>query len=309
MQDEIRTIFDAINNDDREILIQKFKDYKPEKELPKNLREFSINITNLDIKKEKIIDSSFANLDLSMGACKKDASLRVYFDKKLEKFTFSNYENFVDNLCLKSGILGFIFGESCEDCTFYPLDRYNSLPNVAWEPSDIVYVQEIPGGQSISMKAYNDLIDMFREAQKAGFSMMLNSGYRSYQTQYYVYENWVKVEMSKGYTRSQAEAIASQYSARPGFSEHQLGTTVDIGAVSCSSFTNCNESIWNWLRDNAYKFGFIMSYPPGTQNKTGYIHEPWHYRWIGRDLASEYILYKDQYVLGEWLKLKNVGIL
>jgi D-alanyl-D-alanine carboxypeptidase len=308
IEKEIEQVYNAILASDIEFLNKKFSDYDANLNVHKNVQDYAISIESLNFKKGKIINSSFANLKLNMGECGKLARLNILYDFKTDTYLFANYDGFIRGLCLKN-TLGFVFGKSCEDCTYYPVDRYNPLPDVTWHPNDIVYVSKIPGGKSISSKIYNDLIALYEEALNAGFIMRIISGFRSYQTQSAVYENWINQEMSKGYNRKEAESIAAQYSARPGYSEHQLGTTVDLGAESCPSFSDCNNKIWAWLKDNAYRFGFILSYPPNTQHITGYVYEPWHYRWIGRELASEYVKYKDKYVLTQWLKLKNEGLL
>lgn len=262
---------------------------------------YSVIATNEWVPIHKVI--------IDLGKCDNQISIPIEYSTENETIKFSNYSNLVNSLCARSGILGFEFGESCLDCTYYPVDRYNQLPNTNYDPGDIVYVSEIPGGQYISNRVHSDLIELFNAAYSAGYYMSLTSGYRSYTVQQNTFESWVQYEIATyGYDRATAEQRAGSYSARAGYSEHQLGTTIDIGAQSCAAFAaECNGTLWDWLAVNSYKYGFVLSYPPNSQEKTGYVHEPWHYRWIGKDLAAEFNTVKDQYVPSEWLKLKNNG--
>lgn len=304
----------AAVNQDSELLEKLFADYNAEVDLAQNRTVAEASISSVDILTgTKIADPSarIGKATIAMGTCEKIAIVNILINNELEKLYFTQYAQFIANLCPKTGLLGFVFEQSCEECTYYPVDRYNPLPSSDYKPSDIIFVADIPGGQYISARAYGDLQALYQAAFNAGYYMSLTSGYRSYGVQQNTFEGWVQYEIANnGYDRATAESIAGQYSARPGYSEHQLGTTVDIGAQYCAAFaTDCNGTLWEWLAVNSYKFGFIMSYPPGTQDKTGYVHEPWHYRWIGREYAAEYDQVKDQYVLSEWLKLKNDGII
>ena len=90
------------------------------------------------------------------------------------------------------------------------------------------------------------------------------------------------------------------YSARPGHSEHQTGLAMDILTSSTSeSKTPQFKPALDWLADNAYKHGFILRYPEGKNHITGYIFEPWHYRYVGTELAE--ILYNN----GDWITLEE----
>jgi D-alanyl-D-alanine carboxypeptidase len=121
---------------------------------------------------------------------------------------------------------------------------------------------------------------MFDAAEAAGYKLMVFSAYRSYKTQQRLYAYWVN-------TLGKEEADRS--SARPGHSEHQLGTTVDVTAVNLKGdvFDNFGKSpAGKWLAENAYKYGFVMSYPPDSEPITGYKYEPWHFRYLGMRIAK-----------------------
>lgn len=115
-----------------------------------------------------------------------------------------------------------------------------------------------------------------------GLDIVIASGYRSYINQEETYAQWL---------RQLGQEEADKISARPGYSEHQLGTTVDFfSAESGFEYTErFDESrAGKWLRANSYKFGFVQSYPKGAEDLTGYSHEAWHYRYIGIENATNF---------------------
>ena len=122
------------------------------------------------------------------------------------------------------------------------------------------------------MSAYNT---MRADGAKAGMTYWITSGYRSYSYQRQLYNNYAARD---GYAK------ADTYSARPGYSEHQTGLAMDIN-VAGDNFGYTPES--KWLDANCYKYGFIMRYPKGKQDITGYKYEPWHVRYLGKQLAKE----------------------
>lgn len=116
---------------------------------------------------------------------------------------------------------------------------------------------------------------MQSDASAIGLNLKLVSGYRSYNTQYNLYNNYVRIN---------GQAKADTFSARPGYSEHQTGLAFDVGSTK-GSFANTDES--KWLAENCHLYGFIIRYPKGKTNITGYIYEPWHIRYLGVDVASK----------------------
>lgn len=118
-------------------------------------------------------------------------------------------------------------------------------------------------------------------AKAAGLPLMLASGYRSYDTQVAVYANEVK---------TYGQAQADRESARPGYSEHQTGWAADLApaAGNCvveDCFADTPEG--KWLAAHAYEYGFVIRYPQGQEATTGYRYEPWHIRYVGKNLAAE----------------------
>lgn len=151
-------------------------------------------------------------------------------------------------------------------------------------------------GTSLTSTTKNAFNKMQAAAKLDGINIYIASGFRSYQTQNRLYNNYVARD---------GKAKADTYSARPGHSEHQSGLAFDIcshdldGQNACinSNFDNTDQA--KWLAQNAYKYGFILRYPKGKTNETGYKYESWHFRYVGTDLSTK--LYNN----GDWLTMEN----
>lgn len=123
---------------------------------------------------------------------------------------------------------------------------------------------------------------LFAAAANDGVGLTLVSGYRSYQDQVSTYEHWVA--QHGGDT-----AAADRISARAGFSEHQTGLAFDIGqSDGACTLSSCfaDTAAGRWMAANAHRFGFILRYPNGAQDITGFSGESWHYRYVGVDIAQ-----------------------
>ncbi len=123
------------------------------------------------------------------------------------------------------------------------------------------------------------LQSLLADAAKANVSMRTISGYRSQATQTSLYNSYVAQD---------GVAAADRYSARPRYSEHQTGLAADLGNGTCDlEICFGTTPAGKWLRENAYKYGFVIRYPEGKESLTGYQYEPWHIRYVGKDLANE----------------------
>ncbi|MEK5036851.1 M15 family metallopeptidase [Sporosarcina sp. FSL K6-3457] len=172
-------------------------------------------------------------------------------------------------------------------------------------PSEPTYVQEIliankkyplpstfaPGEDKTARAAFDQ---MAAEATLSGFKLTAFSTYRAFDYQTTLYERYV--------ARDGKEA-ADTYSARPGYSEHQTGLAFDIGEVNfekhwaSSSFGETEAG--KWVAANAHRFGFIMRYPEGKETVTGYMHESWHFRYVGIEIATD--IFQRNITLEEYL--------
>ena len=158
-------------------------------------------------------------------------------------------------------------------------------------------VPSIPYGTNSSVRY--DIIDpvekLFKDAKAQGFTLILTSGYRSYDTQSSIYNSNIK---NKG------ETWTSQFSAKPGQSEHQTGLALDISSVSqggglYQSFGDTEEG--KWLAKNCANYGFILRFLDGKDDITGYTYEPWHFRYVGVEVAK-YIM-ENNLTFEEYLKI------
>ena len=163
------------------------------------------------------------------------------------------------------------------------VDKLRPLNPADYAPADLVDL-EVPHTwhPRLRQEAADAVVAMFAAAQaEAGLTLASNSAYRSYDSQVEVYNDDMNAH---------GQAFADTDTARPGYSEHQTGLAIDIGADSgyCSldpCFAGTPEG--QWLAANAWRFGFLLRYPQGLDQVTGYTFEPWHYRYIGVPLATE----------------------
>ncbi|MDR0475195.1 MAG: M15 family metallopeptidase [Treponema sp.] len=144
-----------------------------------------------------------------------------------------------------------------------------------YAPLDLIELKDASRrGLMLRAAAAASLGEMAAAARAEGHTLTASSAYRSYEYQIQVYERNVR-EMGK--------EAADRESAAPGFSQHQLGLTVDFGPID-DSFARTRES--RWLAANASLFGWSLSYPADLEAVTGYRWESWHYRYVGRELAE-----------------------
>ena len=163
------------------------------------------------------------------------------------------------------------------------VDKLRPLNPKTYVPGDLVQAPLAHANPPTMRKEAADaMAAMFAAGAAEGAGAMeLQSSYRSYTTQVSVYNSLVA---------SLGKAKADAQSARPGFSEHQTGLTADIGAVPATCVLQAcfgDTTQGTWLAANAYRFGFLLRYPADKTPVTGYIYEPWHFRYIGTALATE----------------------
>ena len=144
------------------------------------------------------------------------------------------------------------------------------------------------------LEAFNQ---MKSDAKEEGIILNIRSGFRSYETQETLYNNYIaKDGLEK----------ASRYSAKPGYSEHQTGLAIDITTEDTTTsigdwFNDTKQA--EWLYNNAYKYGFILRYPKGKEHITGYKYESWHYRYVGIEHSKNFAM--NDLTLEEYLKIVN----
>ena len=141
--------------------------------------------------------------------------------------------------------------------------------------------------QCMNIIVYRAFEKMKEAAQREGISLFIASGYRSYRKQQQLYQNYVNRDGKKS---------ADRYSARPWNSEHQTSLAFDLNQVSSEfEYTKAGKR----LNQNAYKFWFILRYPKGKEDVTGYMYESWHFRYVWAELS--YKLFNN----GNWIALEE----
>lgn len=147
-------------------------------------------------------------------------------------------------------------------------------------PEDLVQVESkyTMNNTFFNKTAYENFKKMADAASEEGLTLLITTAYRNYNFQATLYNNYV---------RQDGQKAADTYSARPGYSEHQLGYSADLTNKERASFGEFkNTKEYEWLKKNAYKYGFIIRYTDDNQYITGYVPEAWHYRYVGEDIAK-----------------------
>lgn len=149
-------------------------------------------------------------------------------------------------------------------------------------------------GRFLREEAADHFHQMVEAAAADGYTLVMTTAYRSYGFQQILWNNYVA---------TQGEEAAAKFSAKPGHSEHQTGLAVDISSPSVGtelteSFGKTKEGIW--LAENAHQYGFILRYPKGKEDITGYQYEPWHFRYVGQSMAT--YIYENDLTLEEFLQ-------
>ena len=161
------------------------------------------------------------------------------------------------------------------------VNKTHDLPS-DYEPEDLI-LPEVSTTKKLYIREviHEDLKKMFKDAEESGINLSITSGYRSYSYQKTLFNN---------YAAKDGIEAASRYSARPGQSEHQTGLALDLASQSgkctlSTCFKDTDEG--KWLNENAWRYGFILRYPEGKEEITGYMFEPWHFRYVGKNEAQK----------------------
>ena len=176
---------------------------------------------------------------------------------------------------------------------YYDIDalvnKYNKLPEEI-KYDDLVNIQKpYTKNESLMIRSvvYDNFIKMADDAKKDNIDLFVVSAYRTWEKQNNLFNN-----------SQEAHGLehALLYSAKPGHSEHQLGLALDLN-VTNTGFAKT--PAYKWLKDNAYKYGFIERYPEGKESITGYGYEPWHYRYLGKQITTK--MFEDNITYEEYL--------
>ena len=246
--------------------INKISDYLKKASVISNA-EAIVFVVNDNIKaNDKFID------ELSKDSFFVASNLKLYLEHKDEKQDLRELVEYVNTYAYLKPYENGIYADPDKYGTEVLVNKYFYLGDT-YVPNDLVKLTSEQGYGSLRKEAYDAYVKMFEAAKKDGIYFYATSSYRSYDSQVIIYNRYLTID---------PQEKVDIYSARPGFSDHQTGYTVDIlkQGYDFDNFYTTNES--KWLAENAYKYGFILRYPEGLENATGYKYEPWHYRYIGK---------------------------
>ena len=169
------------------------------------------------------------------------------------------------------------------------VNKWNPLPE-----NYQIRLAELPGGEQVDERIYEALMEMLDAARESNWDQqpIVVSGYRSQEKQQQIYDDKIRELEAQGYSHSDAVLQTEQLVAVPGYSEHQLGLSVDINGATYD--------VYFWLQENSYKYGFIFRYPGSKSELTGISEEVWHYRYVGVDADTE--MYNQGLCLEEYLE-------
>ena len=157
-------------------------------------------------------------------------------------------------------------------------------------PDDFsVNLKKIENGHAVDERIYDALQKMLADARAAGLQPLICSSYRTEEKQQKLFSDKVSRCLDEGYSWKEAEAEAAKWVARPRTSEHQTGLAVDIVDEDYQLLDEKQEDtqVQRWLIRHAPEYGFILRYPNEKWDITGIYYEPWHYRYVGKELAKE----------------------
>ncbi len=238
------------------------------------LTHSTTEVTNDFVKKEYIENIS--------NYLKFDYSKTRYIDRYLAyyKQTRESYDNVVTYVNI--GLDQEYYKHAKINDTFSTdmiINKYNSVSE-DFEPKNLTkipseYCKDQTEEEYLSKEALNAFIEMVDAAKAEGYKLLANSAYRSYQDQNEVYQTYYNLY---------GENYVKKYAAKPGFSEHQTGLSLDVASANSNIFEESKE--FRWMRVNSYKYGFVLRFPKNKADITGFKYEAWHYRYVGKDIAK-----------------------
>ena len=282
--------------------INKYKEFKYHKTI-----EYKLTLSGYTVKEAQFIESKLTdeNVQKFINKRKNDFLLELlkqkyFMEKNLDRYFSFKEDNDDKNI---SDIVAIVNVGADKDWyedvveadlskgTAILVNKYHSLNE--YIPDDLVSVNinYSYANQQIRTEVHDAYVDMASKAKEEGIILIVSSSYRSYQEQASIY---------KDFYYSKGQSYADSYAAREGCSEHQTGLALDIftpGGNTTSTFEN--SAAYSWLLQNSYKYGFILRYPKDKTYLTGYEYESWHFRYLGKELATkvheENITYDEYY--------------
>ncbi len=243
----------------------------------KDVELISTKISNVDVKKY-LLTEKYKDISMFISSPYYKVENTMRYQKYYDKHSDYTTDNVV--IYVEIGLDNEFYTDPVEITNYNDVDalvnKYHKLPS-KYEADDLVTLSKkySSRGHKIKKIASEPLMKMIDAAREDGINLLVISGYRTESTQSGLYNYSVK---------KNGVEHALLYSAKPGYSEHQLGLAVDLNETE-ERFDQTKE--YKWLKANSYKYGFIERYPKGKEFITGYGYEPWHYRYLGVDLATK----------------------
>lgn len=259
-------ISDKENNQDNNDITQENKNENKE-EKPKYEKELDNKLKKLNYINEKIDYFKMDNIDRYISYKEKNTNLSN--DKVVLYVNIGIDNNFYTNIKPSPN----------QNNNTILLNKYYAIDS-NFKPQNLKDID--PNYRSKYLQMTKDAADAFntmaKDAKNEGYTIRAISTYRTYTYQKDLYNRYVKNDGVEN---------ADTYSARPGHSEHHTGLAVDIDNKTkvYTQFGDTKE--FNWMKDNAHKYGFILRYTKENEFITGYKNEPWHYRYVGIDIATK----------------------
>ncbi|MCL2634879.1 MAG: M15 family metallopeptidase [Oscillospiraceae bacterium] len=192
--------------------------------------------------------------------------------------------------------------DNYDNWAFYLINKENPLPE-----DFTVNLAKISEGLFIDERAAPYAIKMIENARADGIILNVISAYRDIEKQTQNFENYVNHLVAEGFSRDEAIAITSTQIAFPGASEHNAGLAIDILTLDWWDTNNSINDVFDqteefrWLVRNSWKYGFVLRYPKGKEEITGFDYEPWHFRFVGTFRAEQ--MYYSNLCLEEYMDL------
>lgn len=251
---------------------------------------FSLSDTNLDKLKEKDYVDLKNYYQIKNFNVDNIERYNAYYAKN--KYSYEDVVTYV-NIKLDLPVYTDTVTVSNPDDLLVLVNKYNCLPK-DYNPKD---TETLPGayGNNVPMrKVAKEALEKLQAAvtKEINIKLLPTTAYRNYSFQSTLYNNYVAEDGVKA---------ADTYSARPGCSEHQTGLAIDLKNPATPSSYRLNTSDYDWLKENAYKYGFIIRFPKNKEFITGYQEENWHIRYVGLDAAK--IIHDNNLTLEEYIDL------
>ncbi len=253
--------------------INKFLDLNYKAEEINNIFTHNKEVINI-LLDMKYIDLKKMENSKNYDETKLTRYLSYYHDNNYDEETVVTYVNIGLDLEGYSKYVSYTAEEAQDDLTIL-VNKYHKLPD-DYEPDDLTPLSYNNGYYKLRKDAAEAFEKLTSAALIDNVVFYPFSAYRSFSTQERLYNRYVDED---------GQENADTYSARPGFSEHQLGLAVDVRSSTLND--NLTPEHYEWMLNNSYKYGFIVRYPKGKQYITQYMEEPWHIRYLGIELATK----------------------